>query len=55
MGTLGALFHTAGRPGKERTFHDCASLRDAPPVTSLTAHPRIMTNIILNGPIALRA
>jgi hypothetical protein len=35
MGVLGALFRTAGRPGKERTLYDCAPSRDAPPVTGL--------------------
>jgi hypothetical protein len=34
MIVLGAFIRTAGRPGKERTIQDRASLRDAPPVNS---------------------
>lgn len=32
MAYFAAFIRFAGQPGKERTRHDCASWRDAPPV-----------------------
>jgi hypothetical protein len=36
MGVFDALSRFAERPGKERSIHDCATWRDAPPVTRLS-------------------
>ena len=42
MGLFEALIRSAGLPDNERTIHDCASSRDAPPVISLSYSSMIM-------------
>ncbi len=50
-----AYFRFAGLPGKERTKHDCASLRDAPPVTSLLSQSQFLAHLFYGEKDCFRA